>query len=108
MLQLLLFSGFAFFLMLPLMQRTLTITLDFDWFYRRAVPTVLRKIFAFIWQVNSRLRQELKLKLTRCLAYIAEKNNRISGLLSRDYPSGNMAMWVAIVLASYLFLSFIQ
>ena len=108
MLQLLLFSGFAFFLMLPLMQRTLTITLDFDWLYRRAVPTVLQKMFAFIWQVDRALRQELKVKLTRCLAFITEKNNRISGLLSRDYPSGNMAMWVAIVLASYLFLSFIQ
>ena len=35
MLQLLMFSGLAFFLMLPLMRRTLTITLDIDWFYRR-------------------------------------------------------------------------
>lgn len=33
-LQLLLFSGLAFFVMLPLMKRTLTISLDFDWFYR--------------------------------------------------------------------------
>jgi multicomponent Na+:H+ antiporter subunit D len=108
MLQLLLFSGFAFFLMLPLMQRTLTITLDFDWFYRRAVPTVLQKIFAFIWRLDRTLRESFKLRLAMTLAYIAEKNNRISELLSRDYPSGNMAMWVAIVLASYLFLSFIQ
>ncbi|MAG98664.1 MAG: Na(+)/H(+) antiporter subunit D [Alphaproteobacteria bacterium] len=35
MLQLLLFSGLAFFLLLPMMKRTLTITLDVDWFYRR-------------------------------------------------------------------------
>ena len=35
-LQLLLFSGLAFFLLLPLMQRTLTITLDVDRFWRRA------------------------------------------------------------------------
>jgi len=35
-LQLLLFSGLAFFIMLPLMKRTLTISLDFDWFYRVA------------------------------------------------------------------------
>lgn len=32
--QLLLFSGLAFFALLPAMRRTLTITLDFDWFYR--------------------------------------------------------------------------
>lgn len=37
-LQLLLFSGLAFFVMLPWMQRTLTISLDFDWFYRKLFP----------------------------------------------------------------------
>ncbi len=31
-LQLLLFSGLAFFIMLPFLKRTLTITLDSDWF----------------------------------------------------------------------------
>ena len=34
-LQLLLFAGLAFFVMLPQLQRTLTISLDGDWFYRR-------------------------------------------------------------------------
>ncbi len=82
--------------------------LDFDWFYRRAFPGVLKNIFTFIWQVDRRLRQEIKLRLAMYLTYIAEKNNRISGLLSRNYPSGNMAMWVAVVLATYLLLSFIQ
>jgi len=42
-LQLLLFSGLAFFIMLPLMKRTLTISLDFDWFYRYLAP-ILAKI----------------------------------------------------------------
>ena len=42
-LQLLLFSGLAFFIMLPLMKRTLTISLDFDWFYRHLSP-ILEKI----------------------------------------------------------------
>ncbi len=32
-LQLLLFSGLAFFLLLPLMKRTQTVTLDFDWLW---------------------------------------------------------------------------
>ena len=34
MLQLLLFCGLAIFVLLPLMKRTLTISLNFDWFYR--------------------------------------------------------------------------
>ena len=39
-LQLLLFSGLAFFLLLPWLKRTLTITLDTDWSYRRAAPAL--------------------------------------------------------------------
>lgn len=37
-LQLLLFSGLAFFVLLPMLKRTLTITLDFDWVYRVFFP----------------------------------------------------------------------
>ena len=38
-LQLLLFSGLAFFVMLGFLKRTPTITLDFDWFWRVLLPT---------------------------------------------------------------------
>ena len=38
-LQLLLFSGLAFFVMLSWMQRSLTLSLDFDWFYRKLFPS---------------------------------------------------------------------
>jgi multicomponent Na+:H+ antiporter subunit D len=82
--------------------------LDVDWFYRRIFPRALTSMFAFIWQVDRSLRQAFMLKLTMTLTYIAGKNNRLSGLLSRNYPSGSMAMWVAVVLATYLFLSFIK
>ncbi|MEX0637345.1 MAG: Na(+)/H(+) antiporter subunit D, partial [Burkholderiales bacterium] len=40
-LELLLFSGLAFFVMLPMLRRTLTITLDADWFYRRLAPVLV-------------------------------------------------------------------
>jgi len=43
-LQLLLFGGLAFFLMLPLMKRTLTVSLDFDWLYRRVLPLLLEAL----------------------------------------------------------------
>lgn len=39
-LQLLLFAGLAFFVLLGLLKRTLTITLDADWVYRRMLPGV--------------------------------------------------------------------
>jgi multicomponent Na+:H+ antiporter subunit D len=41
-LQLLLFSGLAFFVMLPYLKRTLTITLDTDWLWRRMLPAAWR------------------------------------------------------------------
>ena len=40
-LQLLLFAGLAFFVMLPMLRRTLTITLDTDWLYRRLAPLLV-------------------------------------------------------------------
>ena len=43
-LQLLLFSGLAFFVMLPMMKRTLTISLDFDWFYRKLFPLIWKMV----------------------------------------------------------------
>ncbi|MFY9992721.1 MAG: hypothetical protein WAL40_17110, partial [Rhodoplanes sp.] len=46
-LQLLLFSGLAFFLMLGWLKRTLTITLDVDWFYRRLGPVAARRLDRF-------------------------------------------------------------
>jgi len=108
MLQLLLFSGFAFFLMLPLMKRTLTITLDTDWIYRRAVPNALQQMFSVIWKVDRIVRDKIKEKLSHSFAYLASKNNRLSVLLSRNHPSGSMAMWVAVMLGIYLLLSFVK
>ena len=56
MLQLLMFSGLAFFLMLPLMRRTLTITLDTDWIYRRLGPRIVKCGSAIAQKFNSRAR----------------------------------------------------
>jgi multicomponent Na+:H+ antiporter subunit D len=44
-LQLLLFSGLAFFVLLGLLKRTLTITIDADWVYRRMFPGLWAWIF---------------------------------------------------------------
>ncbi len=43
-LQLLLFSGLAFFVMLPYLKRTLTITLDTDWIWRKLLPAAVTRI----------------------------------------------------------------
>ena len=82
--------------------------LDFDWIYRRAIPNVLQQMFSVIWKADRTLRDGLKLRFNIYLGYFAGKNDRLSILLSRNYPIGSMAMWVAVVLAVYLLLSFIE
>nr|VFJ89610.1 MAG: multisubunit sodium/proton antiporter, MrpD subunit [Candidatus Kentron sp. H]VFJ92743.1 MAG: multisubunit sodium/proton antiporter, MrpD subunit [Candidatus Kentron sp. H]VFJ97610.1 MAG: multisubunit sodium/proton antiporter, MrpD subunit [Candidatus Kentron sp. H] len=57
MLQLLMFSGLAFFLMLPLMRRTLTITLDVDWFYRRLGGRLVRPFAEMVGRIDVRGRR---------------------------------------------------
>jgi len=107
-LQLLMFSGFAFFIMLPLMRRTLTITLDFDWLYRRALPNLFRRMFSIIWKADNALRQAFLLRLNQSLDLLSRQHKGTSSLLSHTYPAGSMVMWVAVILAAYLFLSFIH
>ena len=82
--------------------------LDFDWVYRRAFPTVLQKSFSLIGRADEAIRSAFLDKLGNGLTFISKKNNRTSGLLSRNYPAGSMVLWVAVLLATYLFLSFIQ
>lgn len=109
--QLLFFSALAFVwlnlrgLYPPELRST---NLDVDWFYRRFFPNILQKMFAFIWKTDGAIRQIFLTNLDVCLSYIAGKNNRASGLLSRDYPAGSMVMWVAVILASYLLLTFLH
>ena len=108
MLQLLLFSGFAFFIMLPLMKRTLTITLDFDWTYRRFFRLLLGRLFASIWKIDGVMRRTFLAKLDSGLNYLAQRHEGPSSLLSRDHPAGSMVLWVAVLLAIYLLMSFLR
>jgi len=109
--QLLLFSALAFVwlnlkgMYPPELRST---NLDFDWIYRRAAPNVLQSIFSFISKADRALRQVFLVKLDQCLAFLSRRNEGTSGLLSRTYPAGSMVMWVAVILATYLFLSFIH
>jgi len=105
MLQLLLFSGLAFFLMLPLMKRTLTLTLDVDWLWRRlfriaADETQGRAAAAFADAAG-----DVRGRLARIAAYLAHHHGP-RGAMARDWPSGSMALWATALLAVALILYF--
>ncbi len=82
--------------------------LDFDWVYRRLFPVALQKTFSVFWKTDKIARTAFIDKLDKGLTFISKRNNRLSGLLSRSYPAGSMVLWVAVILATYLFLSFIR
>lgn len=109
--QLLFFSALAFVwlnlkgLYPPELRST---NLDFDWVYRRAFPVALQNMFSVIWKVDSAIRQAFLSKLNQSLAFLSKRYEGPSHLLSRTYPAGSMVMWVAVILATYLMLSFIH
>ncbi len=82
--------------------------LDFDWVYRRAFPTALQHTFSIIWKADNAIRQAFMVRLDQSMAYLASRYEGPSRLLSRTYPAGSMVMWVAVILATYLLLSFIH
>lgn len=99
--QLLLFAGLAFFVMLPLMKRTLTISLDFDWFYRR-FGTALGGEFALR---TGQARKELTSVITQGASNLISglaRHHGTEGILARSWPTGSMVLWVAILLVAYL------
>jgi len=105
-LQLLLFSGLAFFVMLPWLKRTLTITLDSDWLYRRAGAALAVAVASSVGALYARLERTVEGVLARLLARIY-RHHGPGGLLARTWPTGSMVMWVAILLASYLLLYYL-
>lgn len=105
-LQLLLFSGLAFFLMLGWLKRTLTITLDVDWLYRRlglALARNLNRAAETAWNgvVDSAGR------VARGISSGVQRYHGLDGVLARTWPTGVMAFWMTIMLAAYLILSYL-
>lgn len=102
--QLLLFSGLAFFLLLPLMKRTETLTLDFDWFYRVAGPGLLAfssRLLAQLWGWLKDLAERLGRAGQNALTGVAGPG----GALSRTVRTGGTVLAVTIALAVALVLA---
>jgi len=103
-LQLLLFSGLAFFLMLGWLKRTLTITLDFDWFYRRLGRRFSAGLDDASGKAWERLVEGIYLGARR-LNHALHRHHGPEGAFGRTWPTGTMAFWATLMLACYLLLS---
>ena len=107
-LQLLLFSGLAFFLMLPLLRRSETISLDTDWLWR----VLGYNVMLFLYRGISRAYGALQAALSGLLAALerralrwfgqATDSNPEPGMFARTWPIGTAALWIAVLLTSYV------
>ena len=106
-LQLLLFSGLAFFLLLPLMRRTETISLDADWLWRVALYRIARAIAALFSALGDRLSAIARRTSSRLRA-LAIRHLSLGdgatkpGVFARTWPIGGTALWIAVLLTSYI------
>lgn len=105
-LQLLLFSGLAFFLLLGMLKRTLTITLDFDWFWRGLGRALTREFDLTTARAWGGMVDRTTKAASRFLATLY-KHHGPQGILARTWPTGNMALWTTLFLAAYLIASFL-
>jgi len=101
MLQLLLFSGLAFFLLLPLMKRTLTVTLDVDWFYRRAGAHIARALAVTVSHSLKRFEAEIDLRIAAVIRFVF-RHHGPEGAMARTAMVGSMVQWVVVLLGVYL------
>ena len=105
-LQLLSFSGLAFFLLLPVMRRTDTLSLDLDWFYRRSGPAVFRAAMAVISAAQARTEDRVRAGANAVVTAAARLSSP-TGLLARTRTVGGMVGWVIALLVLYLILNFV-
>ena len=101
-LQLLLFSGLAFFLLLPLMKRTLTISLDTDWFWRVVFFRLGRVAYDAIGRVGGALESAAKQGAGAIIARMERRDGGLPGLFSRSQPIATTALWIALLLTGYV------
>ena len=102
-LQLLLFSGLAFFLLLPMMRRTNTLTLDTDWFWRvvmrrawLATASAFRQAGDLLFGNHTRLQGWLR---SKAHSYFGGAPR---GLFAQAWPIGTTAIWIAVLLTAYV------
>jgi len=106
-LQLLLFSGLAFFLLLPLMQRTLTISLDSDWLWRVVINRLVIATMAAMAALSVKLglisgKSLGALKLYAESRFGGRLESARAGIFARAWTIGTTALWIAVLFSAYV------
>ena len=99
--QLLLFSGLAFFVMLPYLKRTMTITLDTDWVWRRLLPAAWQRM-ATVFDVAKRGLGSQGVRAGTGLLAAVGRFAGADARLARTWSTRAMALSVLVLLLGYL------
>jgi multicomponent Na+:H+ antiporter subunit D len=100
-LQLLLFTGLGFFLLLKHVGGEARISVDTDWVYRVGLPGVIDLAGKYVMPLWQLFLAALLWPLQRLLAGISTHSGP-AGMLARTWLTGSMVLWVAVLLAGYL------
>ena len=106
-LQLLLFAGLAFFILLPQMKRTLTISLDTDWIYRIAGYKIIQFLSKELKLLIDGIKGGTPEQINSFIEYIV-KYHGPAGILARTLPTGRTIFWVIIIFALFLLLTLLS
>jgi multicomponent Na+:H+ antiporter subunit D len=104
--QLLLFSGLAFFLLLPWMKRTNTISLDTDWIWRVALFRMGRTLVDDAADVGRALG-ESRVRVAERFGGPVRRLWGAEGAFARAWPIGMTALWIAILLTVYVLVYYV-
>lgn len=99
--QLLLFAGLAFFLLLPMMKRTMTISLDFDWFYRKFWGALEKEFAMHGMHARNTLLGAADVVIRRVMSSI-QASHGPEGALARTWAVSSAVLWVIGLLGLYL------
>jgi len=80
-----------------------SVNLDAEWVYRRMFPRILKNGFNWIWRTDKAVRGAVISRFDSLSEYLSLLHYP-GGKASRMRPTGQMVMWVAVLLAVYLWL----
>jgi multicomponent Na+:H+ antiporter subunit D len=102
-LSLLMFSGLAFFLLLPMLERRRLVTVDFDWVWRRFIPAAWHEIAEPMWQAAAKVRRAAILMLGKI-----EVPGAIARMAAGAWVVRTSVTAVLLLLLAYLLLFALQ
>lgn len=100
-LQLVVFAGLAFVLLLGWLRRTDTVTLDVDWLWRCLGPVIFRFLDSGSGRAWDAVAHRTQGGMERLIRTIY-RHHGPQGVLARAWPTGSMALWAVFLLGAYL------